>query len=163
MLPPHDAPNRGQCTNIKLNYRRYRMKRDEKERNKEVVRRFNKEILEQGNYESFKELVAIDFINRTAPANANNAEGLWNTFATVLRPAFPDLTVEIHDQITEDDKVVSRKTISATHKGKIFDVLPTGKAIKIDVIDIVRVKDGQYIEHWGINTLQAVLAELRKA
>ncbi|MEJ1239675.1 ester cyclase [Chryseolinea sp. T2] len=138
------------------------MTNETQERNKEVVRRFNKEILEQGKFESFQQLVDKDFINRTAPPNANEAEGLWNTFSNVLRPAFPDLTVEIHDQVAEGDKVVSRKTISATHKAKIFDVLPTGQKIKIEVIDIVRVKDGKYIEHWGINTLQTVLAELRK-
>lgn len=38
---------------------------------------------------------------------------------------------------------------------------PTGKQIKIDVIDIVRLKDGKYFEHWGINTLQSVIAELK--
>jgi len=30
------------------------------------------------------------------------------------------------------------------------------------VIDIVRLKNGKYIEHWGINTLQTVLSELKK-
>ena len=41
-------------------------------------------------------------------------------------------------------------------------IAPTGKQIKIDVIDIVRLKDGKYMEHWGINTLQTVIAELKK-
>ena len=103
-----------------------------------------------------------DFINRTAPISANGADGMWNTFSNILRPAFPDLTVEIYEQIAEDDKVVTRKAITGTHKGKLFDILPTGQRIKIDVIDIVRVKDGKYIEHWGINTLQTVLSELKK-
>jgi len=31
------------------------------------------------------------------------------------------------------------------------------------VIDIVRLQDGKYIEHWGLNTLQNVIAELQKA
>lgn len=103
-----------------------------------------------------------DFINRTAPASANDANGMWNTFSNILRPAFPDLTVEIYEQIAEGDKVVTRKAITGTHKGKLFDISPTGQKIRIDVIDIVRVKDGKYIEHWGINTLQTVLTELRK-
>jgi predicted ester cyclase len=133
------------------------------ERNKEVVRRFNKEVIEQGNPDSFKQLMDKDFINLTAPAAANGADGMWNTFSNILRPAFPDLTVEIHDQIAEGDKVVTRKSITGTHKGKLFDISPTGQQIRIDVIDIVRIKDGKYIEHWGINTLQTVLSELKKA
>lgn len=132
------------------------------EKNKEVVKRFNKEVIEQGNFDTFKQLMDNDFINRTAPITANGADGMWNTFSNILRPAFPDLTVEIYEQIAEDDKVVTRKAIIGTHKGKLFDIMPTGQRIKIDVIDIVRVKDGKYIEHWGINTLQTVLSELKK-
>lgn len=132
------------------------------EKNKEIVRRFNKEIIEQGNLDTFNQIMDNDFINRTAPATANGADGMWNTFSNILRPAFPDLTVEIHDQIAEDDKVVTRKSITGTHKGQLFDISPTGQKIRIDVIDIVRVKDGKYIEHWGINTLQTVLSELKK-
>jgi predicted ester cyclase len=132
------------------------------ERNKEVVRRFNKEVIEQGNLDSFNALIDPNFVNRTAPATANGADAMWNTFANVLRPAFPDLTVEILDQVAEGDKVTTRKSITATHLGKLMDIAPTGEKIKIDVIDIVRVKDGRYVEHWGINTLQTLLVDLRK-
>ena len=132
------------------------------EKNKEIVRRFNKEVIEQGNFDTFRQLMDDNFINQTAPASANDANGMWNTFSNILRPAFPDLTVEIYEQIAERDKVVTRKAITGTHKGKLFDISPTGQKIRIDVIDIVRLKDGKYIEHWGINTLQTLLAELRK-
>jgi len=132
------------------------------EKNKEIVRRFNKEVIEHGNLDTFKQLMDNDFINRTAPATSNGAEGMWNTFSNILRPAFPDLTVEIYEQIAEDDKVVTRKAIIGTHKGRLFDILPTEQKIKIDVIDIVRLKDGKYLEHWGINTLQTVLSDLKK-
>jgi len=132
------------------------------ENNKEIVRRFNKEVIEQGNLDAFTQLMDDDFINRTAPNTANGADGMWNTFSNILRPAFPDLTVEIYEQIAEGDKVVTRKAITGTHKGILFDISPTGKKIKIDVIDIVRIKDGKYMEHWGINTLQTVLSELKK-
>ena len=138
------------------------MTTENSEKNKEIVRRFNKEVIEQGNLDTFRELMDNDFINRTAPAKANGADGMWNTFSNILRPAFPDLTVEIYEQIAEGDKVVTRKAITGTHKGKLFDISPTGQKIRIDVIDIVRVKDGKYIEHWGINTLQTVLSELKK-
>jgi len=131
------------------------------EKNKEIVRRFNKEVIEQGNLDTFRLLMDNDFINHSAPITANGADGMWNTFSNVLRPAFPDLFVEIYEQIAEGDKVVTRKVIKATHTGKLFDISPTGQKIKIDVIDIVRIKDGKYIEHWGINTLQTVLSELK--
>ena len=88
---------------------------------------------------------------------------MWNTFDTVLRPALEGLTVTIHDQVAEGDKVTTRKTISGTHTGTFLGVPATGKPVSIDVIDIVRVENGRYAEHWGINNLPTVLAGLKKA
>lgn len=39
-------------------------------------------------------------------------------------------------------------------------ILPTQNFIEIDVIDIERLRNGKYLEHWGINTLQQVIAKL---
>lgn len=133
------------------------------EKNKEVVIRFNKEIIEQGNHETFEEIMHKDFINRTAPPSiANDASGVWNNINNVLRTAFPDLTVEIYDQIAEGDKVTTRKAIIGTHTGVLMGIEPTNRKVRIDVIDIVTVRDGKYFEHWGINSLQTVIADLKK-
>ena len=69
----------------------------------------------------------------------------------------------IHDQIAEGDKVTTRKTITGTHEGALLGIAPTHKQIAIDVIDIVRIENGQYAEHWGINTLSSVIASLKYA
>jgi predicted SnoaL-like aldol condensation-catalyzing enzyme len=29
-------------------------------------------------------------------------------------------------------------------------------------MDMVRIKEGKYYEHWGVNTMQVVLAQLAK-
>lgn len=131
---------------------------------KAVVLRFNRDVIERGDRDAFEALMAPTFINRSAPPGAPSDGGsMWNTFDRVLRPAIAGLTVTIHDQIAEGDKVTTRKTISGTHNGPLLGVEPTGKPIRIDVIDIVRVKDGRYAEHWGINNLPTVLAGLQRA
>jgi predicted ester cyclase len=130
--------------------------------NKAVVVRFNKEVIEQGSEATFRELMAPDFVNHSAPPGAPaGPEGMLFTFTRVLRPAFPDLSVEIQDQVAEGDKVTTRKTIRGTHRGELFGIAPTGRSVEINVIDIVRVVDGRYAEHWGVNTLPSVLAALR--
>jgi predicted ester cyclase len=88
---------------------------------------------------------------------------MWNTFQNILRPALSNLSVTIHDQIAEADKVTTRKTISGVHTGTLVGIPATGRDVEIDVIDIVRVEDGRYAEHWGLNTLSNVLAQLAKA
>jgi predicted ester cyclase len=130
---------------------------------KSVVRRFNELVITKGDRSAFEALMAPGFVNRTAPPNApDGPESMWNTFQDVLRPALSDLTVTIHDQICEDDKVTTRKTISGMHVGPLLGVEPTGQTIDIDVIDIIRVEGGRYAEHWGINSLPAVLAGLKQ-
>ena len=130
--------------------------------NKAVVLRFNREVIERGDVAAFEEIMAPDFINRTAaPGMSPDRDGMLAMVNGVLRPAFPDLRVEIHDQIAEGDRVTTRKTIHGTHTGPLHGIEPTGKPVAIQVIDIVRLREGRYLEHWGINTLPVVLAQLR--
>lgn len=129
--------------------------------NKQTVTRFNIEVIQQGRREAFEALMAPDFVNWSAPPQARGAEGMWNTFENVLRPALSGLKVVIHEQLCEGDKVTTRKSITGVHSGPLMGVAPTGRAVSIDAIDIVRVTDGQYREHWGVNNLAAVVAALR--
>lgn len=130
--------------------------------NKAVVRRFNEEVIARGDRGAFDALIDPGFINRSAPMGApDGPESMWNTFENVLRPALSDLAVTIHDQVAEGDKVTTRKTITGTHTGTLLGIEATGRRVAIDVIDLVRVRDGRYVEHWGVNTLPAVLARLQ--
>ena len=56
--------------------------------------------------------------------------------------------------------MVTRKTIHATHLGEIMGHAATGKKVSISVIDIVRIKDGKYAEHWGRNDMMQVIQQL---
>jgi predicted ester cyclase len=130
---------------------------------KAVVRRFNQEVIQEGRRDAFEQLMAEDFVNWSAPPGApNGPESMWNTFENILRPAIGNLQVQIHDQVCEGEKVTTRKTISGLHTGTLMGIAATGRPVLIDVIDIVHVRDGRYVEHWGVNTLGAVLAQLRQ-
>ena len=132
--------------------------------NKAIVTRFNKAVIEQGDEVAFRELMAPDFVNRSAPPGMpTGPDGMLHTFNKILRPALPELTVEIHDQVAEGDKVTTRKTIHGTHRGELLGVPATNRHVSVDLIDIVRVKDGRYVEHWGVNTPASVLASLQRA
>lgn len=134
------------------------------EANKAAVLRFNREVIEQGDEHALRELLSPSFVNRTAAAGTSpGPDGIWHTFSRVLRPAFPDLRVEIHDQVAEGDKVTTRKTLHGTHRGELFGIPATNRRVSIDVIDIVRLEGGRYVEHWGLNTLSSVVASLRES
>lgn len=131
--------------------------------NKEVVRRFNIEVIQNGSEVAFQALISPDFINHAAPPGMpQGPESMWDTFEKVLRPALSNLKIVIHDQIAEADKVTTRKTISGIHSGTLLGVPATGRELTISVIDIVRIEGGRYAEHWGLNTLSNVIATLSK-
>ena len=131
------------------------------QQNKDIVTRFNKEFVVGGNMDAFNELIADGCINHVAPPGTiNGKESMRYFLSEILRPAFPDIQVEIFDQVAEGDKVVSRKTFYATHLGNFMGVAPTGKKVEINVIDIIRLKDGKYVDHWGMSNIESVVAAL---
>lgn len=128
--------------------------------NKEVVLRFNREFLEKGNAEVLKEIVADSFINHTATGGFSpDVNGLIR-FVNMLHAGFSELHIEIHEQVAEGDTVATRKTIHATHSGEIMGHAASGKRVAMNVMDFVKIKDGKYVAHWGINNIMQVIAQL---
>ena len=75
----------------------------------------------------------------------------WTAFFT----AFPDVSGSMDDLVISGDRVVGRFTYRGTHSGDFMGIPTTGLPIEMRTIDIWRVEDGMFVEHWDeINTLQ---------
>lgn len=74
----------------------------------------------------------------------------------LFRKALTGLEVKILRQVAEDDIVVTHKNFHATHTGPLLGIPPSGQAITITIIDIVRLRNGKYIEHWGIRDMSGL-------
>jgi steroid delta-isomerase-like uncharacterized protein len=134
-----------------------------KEQNKRTVIRFNKEFIEQGRMEAFNELVAKNVINHSAPPGSSTGpDGMRHFLNDILRAGFPDLRVDILDQVAEGDLVTTRKAIQATHTGNVMGIPPSGKKVVIHVIDMIRLNNGRYAEHWGMSNFSDVIAEISR-
>jgi steroid delta-isomerase-like uncharacterized protein len=75
--------------------------------------------------------------------------------------AMPDIRMQVEDRIIAGDKVVARNTFSATHTQPIRGIPPTGKAFTFRTIDIWRVENGKFAEHWDLVDILEVLNKLR--
>lgn len=85
------------------------------EDNKAVVRRFNQEVIEQGNVDGFNALMDENFVNWSAPAGMDHgAQGMIYFLNQLIRPAMPDVKVIIHHQVAEGHLVTTHKSISGT-------------------------------------------------
>jgi predicted ester cyclase len=56
--------------------------------------------------------------------------------------------------------LVTRKTFQGTHRGEFMGVPATGKHVVIDVIDIIRIADGQLIEHWNVLDMLGLMQQV---
>lgn len=129
--------------------------------NKAIVARFNKAFIEGHDERVFHETVAPDFYNHTSHDGRDTGpNGAFFFFTKVLPVAFPDLEVTLHDQVAEGDKVVTRKSYKATHKGAFLGVPATGRRVEFAVMDIIRLRDGKYIEHWASADMMGLMQQL---
>jgi steroid delta-isomerase-like uncharacterized protein len=120
----------------------------EGERNKAVVRRFIEEVQNQKDWAAYDELNAPDFVNLSAPPGIPADREGGKMFLTAFANAFPDSQIAVDDMIAEGDRVVTKKTMTGTHTGEFNGIPPTGKRVEIQYVDILRLRDGQIIEHW---------------
>jgi predicted ester cyclase len=67
-----------------------------------------------------------------------------------VRAALPDMEFCVNLLIESDDLIVSNWTVTGTHTGDaFFDVAPSGEHVEINGTAILRMRDGQIVEHWG--------------
>jgi steroid delta-isomerase-like uncharacterized protein len=110
--------------------------------------------------ETIDELVAPDALIRTPlPIETAGAELLKEVFARLLR-AYPDLHITIEDLVEEEDKVVSRNTVTGTHQGEYMGIPPTGKSVTYNEIFIARFADGRIAETWGVVDVLSQMKQL---
>ncbi|MGH2538835.1 MAG: ester cyclase [Candidatus Promineifilaceae bacterium] len=117
------------------------------EQNKMLVRRDVQEVWNRGNYVLVDQLVASDYVGHQPRNEANGREG-YKQFFVMLRAGFPDIHFTVDDQIAEGDKVVTRWTARATHKGQFQGIPPTGKRGEVTGTTIYRVANGKIVEGW---------------
>lgn len=71
-------------------------------------------------------------------------------FWEMAQRAFPDMEFRVDVLIEAGDLVVSHWTLEGTHTGDpYYDVPASGRRVVINGTAILRLQDGQVVEHWG--------------
>ena len=136
---------------------------DSIEENKALMRRYFEESNDiKGDPKKVVSLIdgylAADFVQRN-PSGDMPVE-IFKGYNIALANAFPDLHFTIDDQIAEGDMVVTRYTLTGTHKGEFNGIPPTEKRFTIKGIDIGRIANGKGVEGWGYADTLGLLQQL---
>jgi len=119
------------------------------------------DLLNAGNVDGFGDGLADDFMeHEELPGIPPTKEGTKEFFRMYLA-AFPDLRMDAEDVLASGDKVVARVRATGTHQGELMGMPATGKAIDVQLIDIIRFgDDGLAVEHWGVFDTMAMMQQL---
>ena len=128
------------------------------EQNKQLVRQAFEAIWNEGDFSVFDTHFSADYVGHTT----DELEGLEDAkrFVTAMRRAFPDFNYTVKDEIAEEDKVVNRWVVHATHQGEFQGIPATGKQVTITGISIYRVVDGKLVEGWTNADMLGLLQQL---
>jgi predicted ester cyclase len=109
----------------------------------------------RGDYDAVYEYWSADFTSHATDRVSPTAVGTdvrpeEIKFWRMAKSAFPDMEFRVDVLIEAGDLVVSHWTLIGTHTGgAYYDVPPSGQRVTINGTAILRMRDGQVVEHWG--------------
>jgi steroid delta-isomerase-like uncharacterized protein len=128
--------------------------------NKKICQRFFEELHNQNNPDIINDLVSPDVYSHDPfPGQKPGAIGLKET-TELFRKAFPDLQVKINDMIAEDNKVMSKLTVTGTHMGEFMGFAPTHNEISYEEVIVLRLENGKIVEHWAVADALSLMQQL---
>lgn len=133
------------------------------QRNKAIVDRFLEEVVNQRNVGAAAAVCAPDITWHGGPmGEAHDLASFQNKLRTIF-DSFPDLNVEIHDVIAENDRVAVRLTVRGTQLGAFHGIAPTGREIVSSAMNTYRISDNQIVEEWWQHDLLGLMKQLDSA
>jgi steroid delta-isomerase-like uncharacterized protein len=130
------------------------------ERNKQLVRRFVDELLNDTNPAALGELVTEDFVLRLPGHAPIQGKESFREALSEWQSAFPDWQVSIEELIAEGDKVAGRWRCEGTHQGPLMGIPATGRRVCWTANDILRIEDQRIAENTVEENMLGLMQQL---
>jgi predicted ester cyclase len=62
--------------------------------------------------------------------------------------------------VSEGEIVTVRLRITGTHEGDFMGLAPTGRQVDAQSMDLVRIRDGKAVAHWGLTDTRTMMEQL---
>lgn len=117
------------------------------DQNKKLIEQMFNEVMNGKDLSKVSKYIAPDFIHRGIP----NAKGGPEGFTEVLQQffsAFPDMRINVEHLLGDGDMVATRGHWTGTNKGSFMGMPATGKQVRVEFIDVWKLKDGMCVANW---------------
>jgi predicted ester cyclase len=68
--------------------------------------------------------------------------------------------MEVREMLADDDLVSVRVIATGTHEGDFMGMSSSSRQIEVQVFDILRIRNGQVTEHWGLMDAMTMMQQL---
>ncbi len=130
------------------------------EANKALLRRYYEEVVSGGLLDELPRCLAADYAE--VHGGRRHPIGLEGARQHILgvRRTYPDLRLEVQQQIAEGEWVASTVRMRGTHLGEWLGMRPTGLPVEATAVNVDRVVAGRIVEHGGAADLLGPLLEI---
>ncbi len=118
------------------------------------------ETVSDGAFERLDEFLAPEFTTHEQSPGVEPDRAGTKQFFAMMKDSFPDFRMTVDDVLVQGDTAAVRLRMSGTHRGEFMGAPATNKSFEVETIDIVKFRDDQAIEHWGVTDVLGMLEKL---
>ncbi len=119
------------------------------------------DVINKNQLERLDRIIAQNAISHTPMLRSNlTVSENYRTLYSSLRTAFPDMQIQIEEVISQGDRAVVRYRLKGTHTGEFMGMRASNLPIDVVGIDMIKIQNGQVVEHWGLVDTVALLRQL---
>jgi steroid delta-isomerase-like uncharacterized protein len=108
------------------------------------------EVMSRGNVSALDELVSATHVLHDANNVTVTGVEKLREHVLAMRTAFPDLSIRIHEIVSDGNMVTARWTVTGTHRGDWNGIPATGTRVEASGLSFAYVKNGQIQETWSV-------------
>jgi predicted ester cyclase len=130
---------------------------------KAIARAVYDEILNEGNLDLVEELVdatAVDHAPNSVSSLPTASPAHLKAFVIAFCEAFPDAYWTVTGLEERGDLVTVRTVLMATQHDEFLGIRARGRELVLPGSDVVRVKEGRIVEHWGVLDVASMRSQL---
>jgi len=105
------------------------------------------DALNRKDWAAVQRLCSADYIHHAPRVPAANLSAYLETAGRMFQ-AFPDMTATVEQLIAENEYVAFRYTARGTHEGNFYGIAPTGRAVALRTLGMLRIVGGRIEEGW---------------
>lgn len=130
------------------------------EETKRLIVRYVEEVLNHGNFDLLNEICSSDYRRYLSPVAEPLTLPKQRKRLAAIREAFPDWELQLEDIICEGDLAAFRAIVRGTQTGPFLGLPATGTAFSASALDMIRISDSRFVEHWGGPDLFTLVQQL---